>query len=296
MAGTLLGAWIWTAVTVLVVGCLWRIARYARTPMHLRWDLYPVAHEPRRDHGGSYLEEPEWWTRPRRRDLLGELGVMAREILLLEGVRERNRRVWRGSFPFHWGLYLLVATSLGLAMVVAGVAWPGWPVVLRATGGLGGALLAVGAAILLVLRSTDASLRRYTTPADRLNLSLLAVVGALSAVVALDPGMGSVAETVRAALRLRAVEAPPVLLLQMALAGLFVVYFPFTRMIHMIAKYFLYHEVRWDDAPADERSARRLRRALQYGIAWSADHVRGGRTWGEVVTTVPNHGKGGDDA
>ena len=94
--------WVWFGCTVFVLGCAYRAYRYASAPPHLRWDLYPVAHEPN-DHGGSYLEEKDWWTKPRESSLLGEAVVMGEEILFLAGVWKHNRRLWWGSFPFHWG-------------------------------------------------------------------------------------------------------------------------------------------------------------------------------------------------
>ena len=43
--------------------------------MHVRWELYPVPHEAQKAHyGGSYLEESEWWKKPREVSLLGEDG------------------------------------------------------------------------------------------------------------------------------------------------------------------------------------------------------------------------------
>jgi hypothetical protein len=74
-----------------------------------------VPHEPRPRgrYGGSFMEVPEWWRRPRRRTRLGEFAVMAKEILLLHGVWAHNRALWRWTFPFHLGLYLLAA-AVGL--------------------------------------------------------------------------------------------------------------------------------------------------------------------------------------
>ena len=37
--------WVWFGCTVFVLGCAYRAYRYASAPPHLRWDLYPVAHE-----------------------------------------------------------------------------------------------------------------------------------------------------------------------------------------------------------------------------------------------------------
>ncbi len=61
---------------VFVIGSVLAVVRYATMPMHLRWELYPVAHEKGRDYGGSYLEDIDWWTKPRNRSLIGELRYM----------------------------------------------------------------------------------------------------------------------------------------------------------------------------------------------------------------------------
>ncbi len=288
MLQTALLWWIWLAGVVLVVGCLLRAVKYMRAPAHLRWDLYPVAHEPRRDHGGSYLEETEWWTKPRHKSLLGAPLVMAEEILFLHGVFKNNRPVWWGSMPFHWGLYLLLVTTFGLLVSALGLRSELWLRLLQLGGVLGGALLAVGAAYLLVLRARDPRLRPYTAPVDLMNLGLLAVLGALSAGVA-SSGMAPVAEAVAHLTRLRVPAASPLLAAQMGIGALFLMYFPATRMIHMFAKYFLYHDVRWDDRPRVRGTAldRRLTAALNFGVSWSAPHVGAGRTWAEVATQPP---------
>jgi nitrate reductase gamma subunit len=296
---TLLLWWILLACTIFVIVCAARAIKYARAPIHLRWDLYPVAHEPAsvREHGGSYLEEKDWWTKPRHKSHLGEIITMGEEILLLKGVWENNRPVWWGSLPFHWGLYTLIVVTVGL--VVAGLGFaPGWFIgLLSALGVIGGVLTGAGALILLVLRSTDRKLRPYTTPLDKLNLLLLTVIGALStAVVLIPPGMAGVASALGQIVRLQVPQVSTLLALQMALAALFVLYMPFTRMVHFFSKYFTYHHVRWDDKPVEPGSAldRRLDAARHFGIAWSADHVRTGKTWVEVVTTMPQKQKDGD--
>ena len=287
--------WVWLAAGLFVVGCAWRALRYMRAPDHVRWDLYPVAHEPRRSHGGSYMEEKDWWTKPRVKSHWGEASFMIEEIFLLKGVRVNNRKLWWGSMPFHWGLYILVVTSFGL--LVAGLGYsPPWLLGLIAlSGAVGGGLTALGALILLVLRSREQRLRPYTTPADRLNLALLVVLGALCAAVAIVPGgMARAATATGQLLRLRTPEVTPLLALQMALAGLFIFYLPFTRMVHFFSKYFTYHQVRWDDRPVVPGSAleKRLRGALEFGVDWSAEHISGtGSTWAEVVTTLPDQDK-----
>jgi nitrate reductase gamma subunit len=291
---TLLVAWICLALVVFIAGCGWKALKWARAPEHLRWDLYPVAHEPGRHHGGSHLEEKDWWTRPRRKSHWGEISFMALEILLLKGVWENNRKVWWGSLPFHWGLYLLVMTTMGLLVAAVGLAGGAWVTALAMAGTLGGALTAFGALFLIVVRSTDPRLRPCTSPVDRLNLALLALLGALSAAVAAPPaGMASVAAAVGQMIRLQSPQVSGLVGLQMAVAALFLLYLPFTRMVHFFAKYFTYHQVRWDDRDVEPGSTleKRLRAALNFGVTWSAEHVRTGNTWLEVATTLPEEPK-----
>ena len=70
----LLSLWIVLALGVFAVGCGAKALRYLRMPMHVRWELYPVAHEKGRAHyGGSYFEEVDWWTKPREVEKLAEV-------------------------------------------------------------------------------------------------------------------------------------------------------------------------------------------------------------------------------
>ncbi len=288
-------AWIWLGCALFVAGCAFRAIRYLRAPVHLRWDLYPVAHEPRRGHGGSHLEERDWWTKPRKTSPLGAILVMAEEVLLLRGVFRNNRRLWWGSLPFHWGLYLLAVTTAGLFATALGVPADRLGEWLWLPAALGGTLLGLGALVLLWQRTRDSRLRGYTTPLDLMNLALLAGLGALSLAVALEPQqMSRAALAVANLLRGRPPQAPPLLAAQMATAALFLGYLPATRMIHFFSKYFTYHLVRWDDRPRVPGSAldRRLAEALNFGVSWAAPHVRTGESWVEVASHLPAAEKG----
>ena len=82
MLGPILLLIPYAAAVVFVAAAVQRAVRIARLPMHLRWELYPVAHEKgRASYGGSYLEESDWWTKPRAVSVAGELKVMIPEIL-----------------------------------------------------------------------------------------------------------------------------------------------------------------------------------------------------------------------
>ena len=96
-------------IVFFALACIARFMMWAKMPMHMRWELYPVAHEGggKAAYGGSYLEESEWWKKKREVSLWGEISVMVPEILFLVALREHNKKLWTRSFPFHFGLYLV---------------------------------------------------------------------------------------------------------------------------------------------------------------------------------------------
>ena len=83
----------------------------------------------------------------------------------------------------------LSLVSVGLLAAGLGVTFAPLLVLLAVAAVAGGAMTAMGALFLLIQRSTEAKLRPYTTPLDRLNLALLVALGALCAAVALAPGV-----------------------------------------------------------------------------------------------------------
>ncbi|MGE5360468.1 MAG: respiratory nitrate reductase subunit gamma [Bacteroidales bacterium] len=299
---------IYSASLVFLVACVARAKRYASLPAHLRWELYPVPHEPadRLEHGGSYLEQREWWTRPRRRHYAGQWRFMIAEMVFLKGLWEWNRPLWFRSFPFHFGLYLLAAsgfvllTAAGVTLAVPAadapfrstVAW-----LYRGLGAAGGALALAGALGLLHRRVTDRTLRIYSAPADVFNLAFFAVT-----IIVLALGYGTAGARfpgpltfTRGLLRFEtSLAMPPLLALGVVLACALVAYIPLTHMAHFIGKYFTYHAVRWDDAPMDARGrlARRIAASLATRPTWSAPHVGadGTRTWAAIASSNPAPG------
>lgn len=53
---------------IFIITVIARFIRIQKIPHHLRWEIYPVAHEPgdKAKYGGSYFEEPNWWEKPRK--------------------------------------------------------------------------------------------------------------------------------------------------------------------------------------------------------------------------------------
>lgn len=301
----------YASVAVFLTAVAYRAVKLSRLPIHLRWELYPVAHEKgRASYGGSYLEEPDWWTQPRQSSMVGELKVMIPEILLLAGVWEHNRTHWLRSFPFHIGLYvlagLIVLLLAGGIVNAAGtsVSADGGPVgnvlyhltYLAGYAGLGLGL--VGAVALLARRTFNPDYREYTKKADYFNLAFFVVTlwVALLAHVFTDPYFVTL-RTYFAELvtfggfsASDATTAPMGILtaVEILLATVLVAYIPLTHMSHFFTKWFTYHHVRWSDEPnlRGGKIEREVMEALQYPVSWSASHIRGDgkKTWAEVAT------------
>jgi nitrate reductase gamma subunit len=298
MSGALLLTIAYVLLAVFAVGFVARSVRLARLPVHLRWELAPIPHEKGKGHyGGSYLEEVDWWTKPRERSLAAELRYMLLEIVFLKAVWEHNRRLWWFSFPFHVGLYLLVGTAFLLLAVtaggLAGLGFAGASALRNATVGIawaGYAFGGIGAVGLLTARLSDRRLRDFTTPAALFNLVvLLAVFATGLGAVATGDYVGSLTGLLGALATGHAgVTAPAVAAAHMGVGLLFLAYLPFTPMMHFVAKYFTYHEVRWNDTPMirGSRMEREVERLLAQPVSWAGPHLGadGKKTWVDIAT------------
>lgn len=298
----------YASVLVFLAAVVSRFVAISRLPLHLRWELYPVAHEKgRADYGGSYLEESDWWTKKRESSLIGELKVMIPEILLLAGVWEHNRGQWFRSFPFHFGVYLL-AGLIGL-LFVGGIATlaganiaPGagliWGTVYHLTyivGFAGMGLCLIGTLALLARRVFEMDYTEYTKKADFFNLAFFAVtlVVALAAHVGVDPGFVAlrtyVARLVTFDFSSAGVGLSGLTAAEIVLGCLLMAYIPLTHMSHFFTKWFMYHDIRWSDEPNVKggKIEAQVNEMLQYPVSWSAPHIRGDgkKTWAEVATS-----------
>ena len=287
------------AVVVFAAGVVLRAAKYARAPMHLRWELYPVPHEKGRAYGGSYFEEVDWWSRPRETSRTAEILAMLEEMVLIRSLWRHNRPQWYASFPFHFGLYLLIgfivlmAAAAG-AELALGKGHPaetvlGWACVVVGVAGL--ALASLGTLLLLARRCTNPVLRSASTPMDYFNLAFLLAVFSVAALawITVDPTFGSLRSYLASLLTLSPSPAThPLIGAEVALVSLFMIYLPFTHMTHFVAKYFTYHQVRWDDRPNLGESGMRAKMMsnLSRPVGWSAPHIQPDKSWAEAATEV----------
>lgn len=295
----------YASAAVFVIAVVSRFVKYATLPIHLRWELYPVAHEKGRSHyGGSYFEELDWWTKPRESSLIGEVRVMAKEILLLDGVREHNAKHWLRSFPFHFGLYLLaglivlllagaLASLAGLAVTAdGGLVGRALYHVTYVVGWAGLGLALIGALALFVRRTFNAEYREYTKPSDYFNLLFfVATIGLATGVHAFgDPQFADLRGYFTGLVSLNLTfRGSSLLATEIVLASALVAYIPLTHMSHFFTKWFMYHSIRWSDEPSVRggKIEKKVGEALHYPVSWAAPHIRGDgkKTWADVATS-----------
>ena len=286
-------------LAVFLVAFVLKTLKLARLPVHLRWELSPVPHEKGRGHyGGSYLEDAEWWTKPREKDHLAEGVYMFKEILFLKALFEHKRGLWWFSFPFHFGLYLLIGAAalliLGGVGTVAGLVESDFwllSIGLPALVGAGCALGLLGAIGLFVTRSVSRGMRNSTTLASFLNVVLIGGMfgTGLWAVISVQDFSGQVLGFMGALFTAdSSVQLAGILTAHFLLAFVFLAYLPFTQMMHFVAKYFTYHEVRWDDNPVvpGGKLEKELMELLGQKPTWAGPHVGadGKKTWVDIAT------------
>lgn len=293
------------AVLVFVVAVIARFIMWSRLPMHLRWELYPVAHEGKRaSYGGSYLEEVNWWKKRRHSSMMGELRVMVPEIVFLAALWEHNRRMWIRSFPFHFGIYLVAGATFvmvvngALAAIAPAAVQGGFGVFLArlcvVLAAFGLALGTIGALGLMHRRLTNEDLKDYTAPADIFNLAFfVATFGlALGHMAAVDRdlsrSMAFVGNLVTFNLAPLAGGTVWLTGLSVVLLGGLLAYIPLTHMSHFVGKYFAYHSIRWGDEPnlRGGHFEGEIQELLNQPVSWAAPHIRGNgkKTWAQAAT------------
>jgi nitrate reductase gamma subunit len=301
---------VYGGIALFAIAVIWKAVKVKSFPMHVRWELYPVAHEGEKaEYGGSFMEKLDWWKKDREVSRAGELGVMIPEILFLVALKEHNPRLWLVSFPFHFGIYLLAG---GAAFIVGGAifqAVAGEPLAAGISSVLGTvlywgaaafwiagiALCLAGGLGLLVRRLTDEDLKPYTSFSHIFNLLFFIVALGIAAwyLVAFDvePLLGDLRGAVQGLVTLKATPMTVPLFVHVAVLALLLAYIPYTHMSHFFVKYFLYHDIRWDDEPnlKGGEFEGRIGELLKQPVSWAAPHVKGEgkKTWLDLATENP---------
>jgi nitrate reductase gamma subunit len=231
---------------------------------------------------------------------------MVPEIVFLKGLWDHNRGLWWCSFPFHFGMYMMITFTVLLAIGAigqiagAGVGpdaangfWVAEHYLSAIVGGIGAVLVVIGALGLFIKRLTDENLKDFTAPADLFNLLFIGLATAcfLFNFARNDTDLTQLRGYVQGLLSFNTAlpaAAGPAFVVQILLVSLMIAYIPLTHMSHFFTKYFTYHKVRWDDEPnvPGSRFGEKIAEALQYPVSWSAPHIQGDgkKTWADVAT------------
>jgi nitrate reductase gamma subunit len=270
----------------------------AKLPIHLRWELAPVPHEKgKSQYGGSYLEEYDWWTKKREKSVVNEMIYMGKEIFFLKGVFENNKKLWYLSFPFHFGMYLLTGAAV-LTFILAILPSS----ILQLEGALAGSVVEVLAAIgfiigiigtlgLIARRFLDPKLKNYTSGSAIFNLFFLLAlfVSGLVAIYGVPSFYSEMTHYAQSLIFADTVgNVSGIISLHCIITLLFLAYLPFTKMLHFLAKYFTYHDVRWNDSPmiGNKKMQQEVIDLLNQKVTWAAPHLNadGEKNWVDIAT------------
>jgi nitrate reductase gamma subunit len=295
MSGIFWHVFTFSAILIFLVIAAFRILAIIKQPEHLRWELAPIPHDKGKGKSsGSYLEEYEWWRKPRRRSYIAPIIYMLREIFLMRGIWKNNRGLWPFSSLLHSGIYLFIVTFV-LDIVIAVFIITGVPTsilnvflnitsVLALAGYLAGGL---GAISLILKRRLDSNYRAFTTRAMYFKLAFLGAVF-ISGIWAWAASAAFASETSQFIKNLITLEsgisAGVPLTTHIIISLLFIVYLPFTDMLHFMAKYFTHHAVRWNDKPLDKKMNKKLEKLITKPVGWSAPHAGSGKSWAEIAS------------
>jgi nitrate reductase gamma subunit len=302
------------AILLFVVVVAAKMAKIARMPLHLRWDLYPIPHEKGRGaYGGSYYEEVDWWTKPKNFSLFSEIKEMAKEIIFIQSVFHNNRPLWFFSFPFHFGMYCLIGF---LKLMVLGAILQLFGVIIAADSGViakiiyhltiifgavGWILSIIGAVGLIFFRMFHSEMRKATVLSDFTNLLILLAVfvAGLVSYATVDSSYAILRGFVQNLISFQPTEVlPTAVSVQLWLWAALMFYFPFTHMTHLFGKYFTYHKVRWEDEPnmRGSKIETAVNNALGYTQTWSAPHIKSNSSWAEAATDTSSTEEANNDA
>ena len=81
------------AYVFIVVMYSVKLVKIARMPVHLRWELYPVAHEAKSQYGVSYYEGLEQWRKQRRKTVLKGTLYLLKEYFCMEKIKHLAKNI-----------------------------------------------------------------------------------------------------------------------------------------------------------------------------------------------------------
>jgi nitrate reductase gamma subunit len=286
---------IFSILFIFLVLLIYRVLAIIRMPLHLRWELAPIPYKKEtQKNGNSYPEKHVTSDKKHPKSLIAIVLFMAEEIFLFKGVWKNNRSLWPFSIAMHYGIYLVILSAVFHfvnAMLIIATAPANVLDALRAiaavvalAGYITGTLGVMG---LILKRILDAALRDFGSFNVYFRLGFLAAIfisGIFAWFYAGDFALTMSVFTRDIFSLNSAITTNASLAAYLIISLLFVLYLPFTDMVHFITKYFLYHAVRWNDEPINKKLAAGLDELKTQTSTWSAAYTSTGKTWSQIAT------------
>ena len=284
------GPFIYLAAAVFVCVTTYKIVFFLRMPRPFRWDLYPVPH---RGSEGSKYQKLDFGKQKAPFYLLRELWEMCLEILLIKRLFKNNLWLWVGSYAMHAGIYLaalwIILLAAGAITTTGNSAIVSYLFFVTTVVGAAALILGfIGGVYLLLRRCIDADLRAMSDTVSFLNLWLMiALFGSgLAAWLVADDSFNLLRGQIAGLMMFKPTTPNhPLITIELFFFGLFLMYLPFSRMLHFAAKYFFYHNIMWDDEAmqAGSKLEQERLKELTYRPQWAAPHIKADRSWLEQV-------------
>ena len=203
------------ATLLLVVGLVYKIFDYSRTPAPLK---IPTTPAPTTQKGVVYR--------------------MAKEVVLFESLFKSNKWIWVFGWLFHFGMLLVLIRHLRYFITLI----PEWLVFIQPFGKYASIMMVVGLLGLLARRFVVDRVRYISTPSDYLMLVLLIGIGITGMLTTF------VVHTDIVALKqffmglmffdLQPVPQDPIILAHLAMVALLMVIFPISKLLHAPGLFF----------------------------------------------------------
>jgi nitrate reductase gamma subunit len=296
------GPLVYIAVIVFLYRTIATVIKFCRMPRHFRWDLYPIPHQ---EPEGSKYQKVDFVNMKPHVSHLHELKEMGQEMLYIKRALVNNPKVWSGSFPLHAGLYLgtlwLVMLCVGGIFELNGIqiaaqASSGLAVMIYYITEIAGILSFIlglgGCLVLLWLRLVDEAMRDMSDYLSYFNLGLLLFMFATGLIAWgwSDPSFQTIRFHAGSLLILNPSNVDmPLVTLEMFAFSIFLLYLPFSRMMHFVGKYFFYNNIMWDDTMLKDSGVmdQDIAAYLQFKVTWSAKHIHQNGTWVDQVVEGP---------
>jgi nitrate reductase gamma subunit len=200
---------------IIFLGCsLYRTIHWERLPHKLDWRLYPVP-----------------------KDFVAQTRYMVEEWISFKMLFHNNRLIWVGSYLYHLGL---LAAGIWFVLFLLGLSVPVliWTV---------GFVLLATSSYLLLIRALVPHIKAITEYTDYFNLILFILIPITGLIYLAIGDAGETRTYFRQLIVLHPVMPPKngVFLAHLLLLEFFLAYLPFSKMFHVIRKYFTFHKLRW---------------------------------------------------